>query len=419
MAQDPLLVDQISIEPGSTGTRLINRASDGSIQFTDPVVGTKTLSAIAGLGSITGVMVVGQTGKYIAIQTAIDAVPVSSSVTNPYLVLVMPGVYTEDVTIYRDGVFLVGLGGVTIQSALESTPDAVGADHTVTIKADLGSIPKKVVIENVRITNAHQNKACVYLEGGAASTVGSTSILLKDLELVSSSASGNRPIKAVSINNLKMQGGSCAGSHALSLLTVEECASAVFEGVSDLTAMQLDYDTGGTLPSVTGSVYELRQCANVANASALATPFSSTLLGAGSLALIGCSNVSDVSVGGNNVVNISNSSIGDLVILDTVSVTVLSSWKGAVTAAPGASLEEPIQRGAVAFAAVTAVTVTFAVQQTDDSYSISVEVDDRPVGDETPWITSKSVTGFDINFFSAQTLNAYWTLSRVMGGSTN
>lgn len=36
MAQDPFKVDQLQIEPGTSGTRLVRRAVDGSLEFVDP-----------------------------------------------------------------------------------------------------------------------------------------------------------------------------------------------------------------------------------------------------------------------------------------------------------------------------------------------------------------------------------------------
>ena len=36
MAQDAFKVDQLQVEPGSSGTRIIRRATDGSLEFVDP-----------------------------------------------------------------------------------------------------------------------------------------------------------------------------------------------------------------------------------------------------------------------------------------------------------------------------------------------------------------------------------------------
>ena len=128
MAQDPFLIDQIQIEPGSGQTLLVSRdAATGALRLQDAVTtGGILLHQLAGLRAIGNVYVVGKTGtgaEYTTIQSALDAVPSAASSANPYIVLVMPGIYTETVNIARDGVRLVGLGNPLIRSALELTPD--------------------------------------------------------------------------------------------------------------------------------------------------------------------------------------------------------------------------------------------------------------------------------------------------------
>lgn len=413
MPQDPLLVDQISVEPGASGTRLINRAADGSLQLSDPVTGTVTLAQVAGLGSITGVFVVGQSGQYTDIQTAIDAVPSGASASNPYLILVMPGVYTEDVSLYRDGVYLVGLGGVTLESALESTPDAVGAGSTLTIEAGGGTIPLNVVVKNLTITNAHQNFAAVRIEGGAGSTVGTGSIRIEDCTLQATSTLSNRPLWASSVNNVVWKGGSCEGSHGTALALVEEVASLTVDGVSNLTAMQLDYDSGGTLPSVAGSAYKILSCDALGADSTLPTVFSSELVGQGSLRVTGCDSGPDMTFAGDRSFVLSSSRVGDLTLSDTVAVSLYNTPVGTVTSASGTTLRQTPVSGTEAFAAATSVSVTLGTPQPDNSYNVLLTVDAATASTEVPWVSSKTASGFDINFTSAQTLNVTWTLIRT------
>ena len=52
MAQNPFKVDQLQIEPGTSGTRLIRRAVDGSLEFVDPSnVAGVTLGTLAAAGT--------------------------------------------------------------------------------------------------------------------------------------------------------------------------------------------------------------------------------------------------------------------------------------------------------------------------------------------------------------------------------
>ena len=146
MAQDPQQVDAVLIEPAEAGTRLIDRdPSDGSLRFYDALVtsGIK-LSELAGLRSVTSLLVVGKGGtgaEYTTIQAALDAVPASSSLTNPSLVLVGPGVYTENLLIEKNGVFLVGLGGAIIQAA--------SADATIKIQDAVATFPTFCHLQNL------------------------------------------------------------------------------------------------------------------------------------------------------------------------------------------------------------------------------------------------------------------------------
>lgn len=418
MAQDPFLTDQIQIEPGAAGTRLIRRATDGSIEFVDPNTGTVTLAQVAGLSTIAGVLVVGTTGSYTSIQDAIDAVSSSASITSPWAILVQAGVYTEDVSLYRDGVFIIGMGGVTIRS-LETTADGAGANHTIIIQADLGTIPQNVLIQGCRIENIHTNYACVRVLGAASSSVGLGMITIRDCALVASQAGGNRPLWATAANNITWEGGSSKGTGTLGLVYVEECASLTLDGVRDLPALQLDYDTGADLPLTVGSAYRVLSCDSIALGNLLATPFSATLSGAGSLRVVGCANASKLLVDGDRTLTLVGSQVGELSLLGTTAATLISSQKGLVVSAAGATLAEPIQRGSVAFAASASESVAFVTAQPDSTYSVSLEVGAQSAGEEVPWVSSKTAAGFDITFASAQTLPVDWMVLRVMGGATN
>lgn len=169
MAQNPLLIDQIDIEPGAAGTRRINKATDGSLQFRDPSVTAVLLSALVGIRNITGLFVVGRAGDgspYTTIQDALDAIPDTSSSDAPSVVLVGPGEYVENLTIEKDGVFLFGVGRPRITSAT-ATP-------VVTIQDTALSTPESVVLQNLSIENTAAGGVCVSITG--AGTYASASV---------------------------------------------------------------------------------------------------------------------------------------------------------------------------------------------------------------------------------------------------
>lgn len=178
MAQPPFLVDVLRIEPGSTGTRTIDKdPTSTSLRFTDPST-TAILSQFMGLRNVTGVYIVGVSGygaAYTSIQDAIDAVPTYASAAEPGLVLIGPGVYTENLTIEHDGIFLVGLGAVTIQND--------GASHTVTVQAVPGPAPENVLFQNLTIVNDQVGFACLNIDGGSTFASGTVTVVTAPLVL--------------------------------------------------------------------------------------------------------------------------------------------------------------------------------------------------------------------------------------------
>ena len=416
MAQDPLLVDQIQIEPGSAGLRLIRRATDGSLEFVDAVIpGGLTLKALAGL-NITNFEVVSPTGAgadHSTIQAALDCIPATSGPTEPHVILIGPGVYQGTLNIVRDWVFLVGMGGVIIDP-VEPVPNGPGAYHTAVIQAGLGTIPKHVVFQNVTIRNPHNNFACVRIVGGAASQVGETGIDFLDCKLQATATGGNRPIWATSMDYVRVQGGSFEGSHALSQVLAEECAGFLMSGVSGVTGVQLDYDTTATLPSVVGSLYRVSLCPDLGYGSTLAPQFQSTLSGAGELHILNCGRSKNVTVSGNRTFSIVGTDVSALVINNTTAGRLLGSGADSITLASGATLEQPVQQGTATFAAATTAAVVFTAKYPDTNYKVALELPSAPSSQDTLWITPKSASGFSINFAFNQTMVVGWTATRTM-----
>lgn len=170
MAQDPWQVDQIQIEPGTSGTRKVNADDDGYLQFTDPNV-TAHLLELVGLRNVTGVFIVGRAGDgaaYTAVQDAIDDIPDSSSADAPSLVVILSGAYTEDITIAKDGVYLVGLGAVTLENS--------SAGPTITIEDDPITTPETVVLQNLRIVNDDAGEECIYIVGSGTYASGTVTV---------------------------------------------------------------------------------------------------------------------------------------------------------------------------------------------------------------------------------------------------
>lgn len=175
MAQTPTRVDQIDIEPGLTSPRRINKATDGSLQFMDPSV-TVILSALVGVRNITGLFIVGRDGDgapYTSIQDALDAIPDTSSVDAPSVVLVGPGGYAENLTVVKDGVYLIGLGRPRLTSAT-ATP-------VISIEDTALSTPENVVIRGFSIENTAAGGVCVGITGAGTFASGIATVVTAPL----------------------------------------------------------------------------------------------------------------------------------------------------------------------------------------------------------------------------------------------
>ena len=173
MAQPPFLVDELQIEPGSGDTLTLSRDStDGAMKFVDAVLTSGALLPdLVGLRNVTGVYVVGRAGDgapYTSIQTALDAVPDSSSASAPSLIMILPGVYTENVTIQKDGAYLVGLGGVTITNS--------GVSDTVEISAAITTTPQDVLLRGIKVANTTGARSCVRILGANSFASGTVTV---------------------------------------------------------------------------------------------------------------------------------------------------------------------------------------------------------------------------------------------------
>jgi hypothetical protein len=415
MAQDPLKVDQIQIEPGAAGTRLIDRdPATGAIRIQDSVVTTAvSLSQLAGLRNIANVLIVGASGagaQYTTIQAAVDVIPANATAANPYIVLVMPGVYAETVNIVRDGVQLIGIGMPTISAPAD--------DHTLIISAQLGTIPLRCLLEGFLITNTYVNRACVRVTGGAASTVGNDALglQLRDCVLQANAAAGNRPLWATAVGLIEVLGGKLegVGNGGISLLLIEEVTTLRIRDCDIPVNVSLRYDTGEAEPVLGGVVYEIHNCQNIGSVGSLVPILSFEGQGDGALVVRGSSFAAGrVSVIGDRTAVFENSSLDQLDVQNTSTVTMTNSERASVLAANAtAVLDVPRQAGTSAFVAATTAAVAFDVPMSDAAYTVGLEMDAGPANDEAPWVTLKAVTGFTINFATNQTLNVRWMASR-------
>lgn len=166
--QPPFRSDAFQVENADApvGPRLVEAdLLDGSIRFTDPRVPLGVnLAELAGLQRAQNVIVVSQSGiaasknedgdPITTIQGGLDAVPDGADVDNPWLVLVAPGLYAEDILWVKDGVELRGLSrtGVRIRN--------LTVQSTVRVVRGLFTVPQIGRISNLTLEQVGVN-ACV------------------------------------------------------------------------------------------------------------------------------------------------------------------------------------------------------------------------------------------------------------------
>ena len=392
MPQNPFQVDQLKIEPGSGDTITISRDSgDGSIAFVDAVLtGGVKLSEIIGIQSLTNVFVVGSTligASHTTIQSALDDVPTNASDTNPYLILVASGSYQEDIIINKSGVSLVALGYVLIQN--------LTATATITIQEDV-AVPEFVVLQGFHIKNSSASQGCVSVVGASASTVASTMVSIKDCHFVAT-GTGSYPIKASSANRIYVKGGSMKLCGVDSFCLIEEVVEFFLSEVSDITAVSLDYDATGDLPSVANSKYKITNC-NFNSNSTVANSISSNLSGGGDLFVSNVPDVGDVSLDGDRNFTFNNCILGAIVSSNAIAIS-LKDCKRGVASGLG-TLSESKSFGSLTFANSSSEVFTFGINQPDLNYFVLIENDRGTATTDTAYVSTKAVGSLTVTFSS-------------------
>lgn len=517
MAQPPYKVDQLQIEAGTTtfGTRIIDRDPvDGGLRFSDPNV-TASLAALVGLRNVTGLYLVAQGGDgapYTTIRDAIDAIPDTSSSTDPSLIVVLGGVYSENLVIDKDGVFIVGLGGVAIINA--------AADATISIVDAPTTTPRLVRLQGLIIQNTTDAKECVLVEGagtyasgtvtvntaplaagdtvavggvflvgvngartsgsdnfsvdgGTASSIAAEIMLalndpansftstvatylgsivtitaltpgaggnaislavnttppggmaasgaflagggsadsevayqevgIIDCDLLAS-GNGGYQVRADTVNNVRIQGGTWRGSSSTSEVMVTNCAALRVFGVGWTNDFQLLYNTGNDQPARLTSEYAIQQCGRVGD-------ILSSQTGLGSLSVDQCPVVGNVVQGGDQVLSVSHSSIGALTLAGTVAASLAFSTRGVATTAGGSpTLAESLVVDVAPYAGVPLI-VFFPVAQPDTNYAVLLSPN---VLVDTYAVTAKTTASFTIDAAAATPATVDYTVMRQM-----
>lgn len=408
MAQDPLQVDALQINGDATvGSRLIEAdATDGSMKLTDArVSGGLNLHQIPGLQQVNRIFLVGEGGlglskdsagdAFTSIQDALDALADIYTDDAPATILVAPGTYTENLVVEKNGIQIVGLGRVTLRNS--------GAADTLTVNAGVGT-PLGFKLRNVRVENTEAGRVAVLLDGGIGSTVGSGLLDIADCELVATGV-GGFVLDADTVNNVRLSNINCTGTNATSILRAQQVASLELRNVTGAARLLVDYDSGGDIPSVAGSVNVMRDCSFSSDAT----------IGLDGVGTWDSANndYGDVTVGGDQSMTFRNDAMGNLVVNDTVAVERIDGSRGTLAGSGGSSVAERSLRGEASFGASASEAVTFDAPMPDADYTVSLDPELVAAAfDDIPHVTSPLATGFTISFGAAQTTTVRWTVTR-------
>ena len=392
MAQPNIQADGVRIEPGSGDTLTITRDPlTGSLRFADAIITAGiNLKDMASMSTVAGVLIVGKSGAgatYTTVQSAITAVPSDASLTNPYLVLVMPGVYSENLVIEKAGITVLGLGRVVITAA--------GASPTITVQSSVSTTPTSLILKDLTVVQPNGGQACVSLVGAAGSTIGADGVVLDGCTLTASGV-GSYTLLATTVDLITLRNCVSTGSSGTASLRVSQCALLDIGG-GNLTAIQADYNAAGVLPSVSGSLYTLSGC--------VGGNVQSTLTGGGALTLDRCG-LDNITMYGNRTLVVSGSTVGDLSINGTTAATLSFTSRG--SAAGTGTLSETSTGGSVTFTGSASEAVLFDVSWPNNTYGVYLDT-----GNVTSsYVSSKDATGFTVTFSSPVTTTVRWNITQ-------
>lgn len=393
MAQGPFKIDQLQLEPGATGDRRIRRKpGSADLEFLDGVAGALTLKALAGfnLGKLLTVGS-GAGAQYSTIQSAIDAIPAGS---DPYTVLVGPGVYSETVTVSRTNVTILGMGRPTITQ---------GSGNTLVVQASGLTTPLSFLVKDITIRNsdAAASATCVRFVGGSASTVGSGLLWVDNCSLIRDAAGGH-PLWANSVCNVSVDNCGFVGNS--SSVLIDNCGWVSLSNCKGSAVLQMNYDSAGDLPALPGGRYWVDQFTS--SNCALSPAVLSTLEGGGSLVMQSAYVEGQVHVEGDMTFHLTNCDIdGNVSIGGTAVLEMLNSNRGALSGGPGTTCSESVVRGVASFVAVDHVDVVLDVARVNDDYIVLLEPNNHGT-----YISAKTAAGFTITAGGVITADVPWVI---------
>ncbi len=375
----PVKSDSFQISPLDPGSRVIDDDGSGNIRFTDQS-GTFILSDLISISDSDGIYKVGSGSgsEYLTISDAI------SSAVSGSTILILPGVYTENIVIDKD-IILIGLGNVEIEP--------IGDSDTITITDGVGTSPEYVKIYGVLVSNSNNGKACVKISGISGTNIGSNFIIIDSCDISPSNVS-TYAVYGNILNNIYIRNAKISGP-ATSSIRIDQ-ASSVSISNSNTTSVRISYDDSGVKPSGSVSEYTIKGC-NISG------DILCNILGDSSVLISDCVQLSgDVTSIGDRDTLLLNDSVGDVIVSGS-NVYVKSSKRGSVS---GSGLySEDFIYDSIEFIGVDTVSYSFDIEAPDTNYIV---IHDEKDG----YIESKTSSGFDFKFPAPETKTVFFSVVR-------
>lgn len=239
--------------------------------------------------------------------------------------------------------------------------------------------------------------------GGTASEVGLAQIALLDCDLLAT-GTGTRQLDISIANNIRVVGGSWAGSSSTSESFVSQAASFRLERVEWVNDIQAAYDDGSDQPLTTTSEFKIVDCTRV-------NDLLINFIGAGSTLLVNCPVVGGVVHNGDRTFTAMNCQMGDVLVEDTVAARFVNCTRGTLGGTGTPTLAESSLVLTSSLTAAASDSVVFDRPQPDGIYTVQVDV---PVAGISGNVTTRTTAGFTCTFTAPVTGTVFYTVLRQM-----
>jgi len=387
----PLETDVIQFNSNGGNTIVVSSDTNGNMTFQDAIVSSAiSLVDLAGLESSSSVFVVGK--KYATIQEALDAIPLTSSASNPSVVLIPAGVYSESISIERDGVHLVGLGLVEITG--------VAGTSTISIVDTGGAIPLISKFQNIVVSKSEDAERAISIVGTDGTNLGSGGIFFENCSIKATGV-GTFALYVSVANKVVLEGCDTQGSSATAKFSVAQCADLVIKGSREIPNVELSYDSTLDKPSTLTSSYSFIQ-------NDLCGDFLVSLLGVGSLSVSSCT-IGDLSIDGTQSIVLVQCVAENLTVSGTTDSTITGTSYTSLGGDPTTTLSLDKVVGSVAFTNEMNKTVQLPLPYPNTLYMVLLEgYDSTAISPEHPFVLNKTTTSFEIAYTSNQTFSVIY-----------